>query len=377
MCARNPGAIRMMKKTHFIFWRVVPGVASAAVLVLGLFFFFRAKPPKTVPDLHHYKSLRTLSVALILAEKPDAVSVCFADEGAESLRDAFAPTGLTLTNATYEGHCSVVVFSNTPREWSRLTSRVADSGILVRVIDAQNLKRDAFRNILSDFPFRSFHLWMPGEYDWLLIGRERPCKLKLEALFDLFADDRLFESLAAAGLSDPADLFASYAGTWEELKDAFAVESTGTVLPENFVTRDIPAIPWLSDDGIEPDILEDFRREARSRQVVRRLVLKGCMSARRGDEDGALDAWSAAWRRNPGDSMLLERLYRLAVNARAFTKVGNLRGAAKCYETMIAIRPTDIPVLKAYAECLIALGQRPLAEKVLERAQTLAFPGRE
>lgn len=367
----------MMKRAHFPFWRVVLGVAGAVVLVLGLFFFFRAEPPKTAPDLHHYKALRTLSVALMLAEKPDAVSVCFADEGAESLREAFMPTGLTLTNSTYEGRCSIVVFSNTPREWSRLTSQVADAGILVRVIDAKNLKRDAFRSMLSAFPFRSFHLWMPGEYDWLLIGREKPCKLKLEALFDLFANEQLFESLASAGLSAPADLFASYVGTWDELKDAFAGDITGTVLPENFVTRDIPDILWFSEDGLEPDILKDFRREARSRQVVRRLVLEGSMSARRGDEDGALDAWSAAWRRNPGDSMLLERLYRLAVNARAFTKVGNLRGAAKCYETMIAIRPTDIPVLKAYAECLMALGQRPLAKKVLERAQALSFPAKE
>ncbi len=239
----------------------------------------------------------------------------------------------------------------------------------MRLINAKDLKKVEFKEDLETFPFRSYHLWMPGEYDWLLIGRPKPRKLKVSALFDLFTRENLFDSFAAAGLMEPADIFSSYVGTWEELKDAFEGDLTETVLPENFVTREVPPIDWLSKAGVDKDILKEFLQKVRSRQVIRREVLKGAIFARHGDEDGALDAWSAAWKRNPNDSMLLERLYRLAVNARAFMKVGNLKGAAKCYETMIAIRPTDIPVLKAYADCLLTLGQRPLAQKVLEKAR--------
>lgn len=358
--------MRNIRKTLLI----LGGIALIAALVGGGILYF-CKKDAPLPDLHHYKALRTLSAALILAEKPDAISVFFADEGAESLREEFAKTGLMLTNTTFSGTCSIVLFTQAPKDWNPLKNRVAANGLLVRLINAKGLKKADFKADLDTFPFRSYHLWMPGEYDWLLIGREKPRKLKLSALFDLFTRENLFDSFAAAGLMEPADIFSSYVGTWEELKDAFGGDLMQTVLPENFVTRDVPPIDWLAKGDLEADILKKFCREVRSRQVIRREVLKGAICARRGDEDGALDAWSAAWKRNPNDSMLLERLYRLAVNARTFMKVGNLRGAAKCYETMIAIRPTDIPVLKAYAECLFALGQKPLAEKVLERARFL------
>ncbi len=355
---------RNVRKTLLI----LGGIALIAALVGGeLLYFFKKDAP--LPDLHHYKALRTLSAALILAEKPDAISVCFADEGTESLREEFGKMGLMLTNSTFSGTCSVVLFSKLPRNWKDLKSRVAANGLLVQLINAKDLKKRDFMGYLNSFPFRSYHLWMPGEYDWLIIGRPKPRKLKVSALFDLFTRENLFDSFAAAGLMEPADIFSSYVGTWEELKDAFDCDLTQTVLPENFVTREVPPIDWLSKVGVEKDILNGFLQEVRSRQVIRREVLKGAIFARHGDEDGALDAWASAWKRNPNDSMLLERLYRLAVNARAFMKVGNLKGAAKCYETMIAIRPTDIPVLKAYADCLLTLGQRPLAQKVLEKAR--------
>ncbi len=357
---------------------VALGILLVALLAVGGFFFFgRGGSSLPAPDLHHYKALRTLSVALMLAEKPDAVSVCLADEGVAPFREDFCATGLSVTNTTCKGRNSIVLFSRTPKDWSRLTAHVADAGILVRFIDANNLKKADFKSILMDFPFKYFHLWMPGEFDWLVIGRAKPSKLKLDALFDLFANEKLFDILAEAGLSDPADIFSNYVGTWADLKDAFAGDNSAGVLPENFVTYTTPQLPWLFQGGVEADILREFQHEARSRQVVRRLVLKGAIAARQGDENSALDAWSAAWKRNPNDSMLLERLYRLAVNARAFMKIGNIRGAAKCYETMIAIRPTDIPVLKAYAECLLALGQRPLAEKVLEHVRILSNPARK
>lgn len=357
----------MTRKTRNLLL-IFSGIVLLAALIGGAFAIL-GKKDQPLPNLHHYKALRTLSAALILAEKPDAVSVYFADEGAEVLREDFTKTGLMLTNATFSGACSIVLFSKTPKEWGSLTTHIAANGLLVRLINAKDLKKAAFKEDLTTFPYASYHLWMPGEYDWLLIGREKPRKLKLNALFELFTRENLFDEFASAGLMEPADIFSSYVGTWAELKDAFGGDLTENVLPENFVTRDIPSLDWLTKGDLEADILKKFHQEVRSRQIIRREVLKGAIFARHGDEDGALDAWSAAWRRNPNDSMLLERLYRLAVNARTFMKVGNLKGAAKCYETMIAIRPTDIPVLKAYADCLLTLGQRPLAQKVLEKAR--------
>ena len=112
-------------------------------------------------------------------------------------------------------------------------------------------------------------------------------------------------------------------------------------------------------------------REIRSMQVVRRVVVEGNMLSRQGKPEDAVDKWAAAVLRNPHDSMLLDRLYRLAVNAAAFEKVGNIAGAAKCYETMVSVRPTDIAALERYARCLRQLGRKDIADALELRALEL------
>ena len=76
-------------------------------------------------------------------------------------------------------------------------------------------------------------------------------------------------------------------------------------------------------------------------------------------------------KRNPHDTMLLDRLYVMAVNARAFKQVGNIAAAAQCYEAMVAVRPTDIQVVEEYAGCLAMLGKKDLAARVMEKAKEM------
>ena len=82
-------------------------------------------------------------------------------------------------------------------------------------------------------------------------------------------------------------------------------------------------------------------------------------------------------RRNPNDTMLLDRLYRLAVNARAFKDLGRPADAAYCYETMIAINPADIRVIEEYAALLQQLGKRNLAAEVLRKVRELKAGGKK
>ncbi len=110
-------------------------------------------------------------------------------------------------------------------------------------------------------------------------------------------------------------------------------------------------------------------------QVVRRLVIQGSLTAEKGEEenaDAATEIWSRAFRRNPRDPMLLDRLDRLARNAGALIRMGNLAAAAKCYETMIVINPTDASAVCNYGICLKRLGKKEMSEQVLERAKELS-----
>ena len=109
-------------------------------------------------------------------------------------------------------------------------------------------------------------------------------------------------------------------------------------------------------------------------QVVRRLVIQGdLIAAKGGDEnaDAATEMWSRAFKRNPRDPMILDRLDRLARNAGSLLRIGNVAAAAKCYETMVVINPSDASAVFNYGICLRRLGKKEMSNQVLERAREL------
>ena len=219
---------------------------------------------------------------------------------------------------------------------------------------------------------------MPGERDWLLVGRMVPRRLKMNALVDFFMRWAVINDEAEqAGCGSMPELFANYAGTREEIMPAF---ETGPLdvpaKPWFFVPRETPAIDWIDQGDMDEDIVELLSNKIREMQEIRRSIVEAGMKIHEdGGEDAAVRAWHEALKRNPRDTMLLDRLYLMAVNARAFKEVGNVAGAAQCYETMIAIRPGDIGIIEEYAQCLMLLGKKDLAGRVLEKAKEMAADG--
>jgi len=115
---------------------------------------------------------------------------------------------------------------------------------------------------------------------------------------------------------------------------------------------------------VDADINDMIGQQFHSLQFDRRTVLEGNILARDHSRlPEAFDKWAAALRSNPHDTMLLGRLYSLAVNAATFMNVGNVKAAAHCYEAMIAIRPTDAAAIEEYGKCQLMLGDRKVAEQ--------------
>ena len=70
--------------------------------------------------------------------------------------------------------------------------------------------------------------------------------------------------------------------------------------------------------------------------------------------------------------MLLERIDNLNRNAKGFLELNKVLQAMKCYETVVLIRPNDVAAIHNFGACLMKIGKRDMAEKVLERAKRLA-----
>ena len=237
-----------------------------------------------------------------------------------------------------------------------------------KVVDVSAMSAPDFRAVLEAMPGREVHVWMPGATTWLLIGNLSTNSVSLAAAMERFADD-------AKCTRSITDVFASYVGTREEILPAFASDLQGNVLPEWFVTKEIPALGWLDPTGVEEDILKAVCAEIRSVQVVRRLILEGNVAAQqakdKADEEKAVGCWARAALRNPNDPLLRERIENLNRNAKGFLEVNKVVQALKCYETVALIEPSSAVAVHNFGSCLMRLGRRDIAEKVLARAKEL------
>ena len=241
------------------------------------------------------------------------------------------------------------------------------------VRSVRGMTAEAFRRELENFPGWKVHVWMPGEKDWVLVGQPNRRVPLAKVMEEFAADTNCTMSVA--------EVFASYAGTREDILPAFERKLQGEVVPEWFITKDIPEIKWLDTSDVDEDILKATMSEIRSAQVMRREFLRGNMLAAKAKdkkgEEAATDVWAKVAIRSPNDPMLLERIDRLNRNAKGFLEVGKPLQAMKCYETVVLIRPNDPVAIHNFGACLMKIGKRDLAEKILAKAKKLAESSQE
>lgn len=242
----------------------------------------------------------------------------------------------------------------------------AKDGDIVR-LDVRGLSCRAFEERLRGVSDAAT-LWTPGVGDWLIVGAAGGCSNTLSVVMDAFANEPTAFSLP--------EVFANCVGTVGDIRPAFeSVDPDDGVVPELFVTKEMPSFSWLTDGEVDADIAKQARREMRSMQVVRRLVLEGAMLSRQQQEDAAIAKWANAFRRAPNDTLLLERLDHLRRNAEVFYKIGKYGMACKCYETVLRIRPDDYVAAVNLGSSLKALGRREMAEAVFKKAETIRPKG--
>jgi len=318
------------------------------------------------------------SAYIALVEKPDATRVFLLGPEAKKLAPYFERAGVRPVFAL-DGRFDLVVvacgeMSDESRD--RVASHLTENGVMVWMTDVQGRKVSEFRAGIRAFGFGQIHLWMPEETRWVLVGRKTPRRIKLSSMLELFACERAFEDLAQGHCETLPELFANYVGGRDDFMPAFAfLDHKAVVRPENFVTRDIPPLDWVSDEGMDADIARSVRSEVRSMQVVRRVVFEGNRLAaaatdKKGEEKAA-EAWARAALRNPNDLLLMGRINRLERNARGFLEVGKVLMAMKCYETLVLIRPNDPAAVHNFGMCLKKIGRTDLATNVLARARKL------
>ena len=319
-----------------------------------------------------FRCVRTVGAYAALIENPTAARVLLLGDLAGDYREFFEHAGL-LCETLPKGEFDIVFAAGewTPRQAKSARKALAKDGTWAECIDARELMASAFKARLESLPDECVHVWMPGEKDWVVTARRADARPRLDDMMELFAREGAFKDLADAQCDSLPVAFASYAGTREGIMPAFNGEDA-QVEPENFVTRDVAPIDWIAPGTVDADIRDAALKEMRSMQIVRRIVLVGDMQAGRHDEEKSVEVWARAALRNPGDTILVERLERLSVNAQTFLKLGKAAMAAKCYDTMAQVCPNDPLPVYNYGICMRQLGENELADLAFKRADELA-----
>ncbi len=238
----------------------------------------------------------------------------------------------------------------------------------IKLLNVTSLTVGDFKRELEEMPGEMVRVWMPGRYTWMVVGSSISNQVEVAKAMITFTFDTECPSVA--------QIFASYAGTREEILPAFeAGDMKVKPRPEFFLTKDALTVPYLSFEGIDEDITKMVQDEILAVQNVRRKVVEGDMLADAADdlegEKKAIDCWAKAAEVNPLDSFLLERVENLERNANGFLEVGKFLQAMKCYETIVSIYPNNASALHNFGICLKKLGRSELADRALKRAEEL------
>jgi len=337
----------------------------------------KEEPPKLEPK-PDFMPAALASAYIALVEKPDATRVFLLGEEAKRLAPYYEHAGVRPSFAL-DGTFDIIIVScgeMSAESCAKVSSHLTENGVMAWLMDMREVTGACFRRRVQSFAFETQHLWMPSEAGWVLVGRKTPRRIKLSAMLDLFAREQAFADLAQGHCETLPELFASYVGDRAGFLPAFAfLQLQDVVCPENFLTRDVPALDWVSAEGMDADIAKGVLSDMRSMQVVRRLVLEGngraVAAVDKKGEEAATDTWARAALRNPNDLFLLERIHRLERNAQGFLAVGKVLQAMKCYETVVLVRPNDPVAVHNFGMCLKRIGRNDLATNVLARAKKL------
>ena len=365
-----------MKRRVAAVFAVLAAIAAVAIVACFVFRPEKEKPSKF--DSFRYDAVWTHAVAIALAEKPDSDCIRAVKSLDEALRKRCEKMGIEFT-LKGEANAADIMFVTGDEfgkggkiDFAKYAKETVDGGEVAVILDVRGMTAARFKEILGNIPYPKAHLWMISERDWLITARKEESPRLCSDILSLFSFGPAFDVFLDASIEAPWDVFASYAGEIGETMGAFAGDLSVVVRPEFFVSRDIPEVKWLERDDVEEDIFAKILREIRSVQVVRRVILEGNMISRdKGDSENAISKWASAYLRNPRDSMLLERLYTLAVNAKTFAEIGNLKGAAKCYETMISVNPRDIAALEEYSKVTAKLGMLEVSRAAKAQAKKM------
>ena len=222
------------------------------------------KPSSREYEKSFSRTVLTHAAFAVLTEHPSATNVLLCGEKIFKMAPYFKSAGVNAaTNAAAGALFDAVIVDSDAKDSVKALSHLAEGGLFSVLLDVEKTTMSALRAEIVAFPMGgdASHLWMFGEYDWMMTGRKEKVKSPLDGVFEIFGSESAFPDLAAVRIESAADIFASYCGPLVQIYGGFDTGGLDApARPEFFLTKEVQNIDWLDDGGIDADVAAGFYR---------------------------------------------------------------------------------------------------------------------
>ncbi|MFA7172991.1 MAG: tetratricopeptide repeat protein [Kiritimatiellia bacterium] len=245
------------------------------------------------------------------------------------------------------------------RAFNRASEALHENGIVALHLDARGLSLRAFASVVGNmhsvFPY--MQIWSTGAHDWVLVGSHTLITADAGAVVQMFERDQVFKDFARAGKLSIADGLASMvcdergveqwlegrrsAPMWQlswEAPTAVFNSRAQPVLPGVFETaRQFDLKGWFLRGELEADVYESLvNRVIRNISSRMSAVIAVTQMSLQRSEEAMRDARAAA-AINQQDALLVQLSESLELEARRRIKIGDFKGAIRCYENLLSL----------------------------------------
>ncbi len=283
--------------------------------------------------------------------------------------------------------------SVSPSVFRRCRAALAPNGIVALHLDARALSPGRFASIAKAFAaeFAGVQVWCTGAYDWLLVGSATEIKAPMDGMLGMLEKPPVFRDLVRAGLQSLPEVLAclvcdgkglgawlktvtpesGWQARWRAPQTAFAKEKS-TLQPGTLERCRQWKSEWVLPGELDVDVYLAVLDKVGKSFGARVLAVKALAETAKGHSDAGLEAARAAAKINPRDALLIQFSETLELEGRRRIKIGDFKGALKCYENLLSFAVATARSHYGMGYCLRANGDNEIAYLHFARAVAAA-----
>ena len=244
------------------------------------------------------------------------------------------------------------------RPWfARCRQALSENGIVALHLDARALSAERFAAIAGDFAdvFTGVQVWCTGPNDWVLVGGAKEIKTPVDGMLALFERTPVFRDFVRAGVPALPEALACMLcdgkglAPWLARTKRESAWRTEWLAPRRLFEEARFALQpaalegcrqwkaqWILPGETDVDAYLAFLDKVGRNIGGRVAAVTALAEMTKNQREAGLDAAREASKINPHDALLVSLSDALELEGRRRIKIGDIKGALKCFENLLS-----------------------------------------